>query len=47
MHGYSSLRLFSIVWFFGWMLWIFLLIRIISDVFRCPTSLARVGPVGR
>jgi hypothetical protein len=34
MHGYGSLSFFSIVWFFVWVLWIFLLFRVISDVFR-------------
>jgi hypothetical protein len=34
MHGYGSLSFFSILWFFLWIVWIFLLIRIISDVFR-------------
>ncbi len=45
MHGYGSLSLFSIVWFFVWILWIFLLIRIIGDVFRSPdlTGPGRAG----
>lgn len=34
MHGYGSLTFFSILWFFVWVLWIFLLIRVLSDVFR-------------
>jgi hypothetical protein len=36
MHGYGSLSFFSILWFFLWVLWIFLLVRILSDVFRSP-----------
>jgi hypothetical protein len=34
MHGYGSLTFFSILWFFVWVLWIFLLVRVLSDVFR-------------
>jgi hypothetical protein len=45
MHGYGSLSLFSIVWFFVWVLWIFLLIRIIGDVFRSP-DLSGAGRAG-
>jgi hypothetical protein len=45
LHGYGSLSLFSIVWFFVWVLWIFLLIRIIGDVFRSP-DLSGAGRAG-
>ena len=45
MHGYGSLSLFSIVWFFVWVLWMFLLFRIVGDVFRSPdlTGPGRAG----
>jgi hypothetical protein len=45
MHGYGSLSLFSIVWVFVWILWIFLLIRIINDVLRSAdlTGNAKAG----
>jgi hypothetical protein len=36
MHGYGSLSFFSIIWFLLWVLWIFLIIRILGDVFRSP-----------
>ena len=45
MHGYGSLSLFSIVWFFVWVLWIFLIVRIVGDVFRSP-DLSGTGRAG-
>jgi phospholipase D-like protein/putative oligomerization/nucleic acid binding protein len=45
MHGYGSLTFFSILWFFLWVLWIFLLIRVIGDVFR-SADLSGAGKAG-
>jgi hypothetical protein len=45
MHGYGTLSFFSILWFFLWILWIFLLIRIIGDVFR-SSDLSGAGKAG-
>jgi Short C-terminal domain/Phospholipase_D-nuclease N-terminal len=37
VHGYPLLDLFwTILYFFVWILWIFLLVRIITDIFRSP-----------
>jgi putative oligomerization/nucleic acid binding protein/phospholipase D-like protein len=37
VHGYPLLDLFwTMLYFFIWILWIFLLVRIITDIFRSP-----------
>jgi hypothetical protein len=46
MHDYPLLNLFlTLLYFFIWILWIFLLIRIIGDVFRSP-DLTGAGKAG-
>ena len=46
MHDYPLLNLFlTLLYFFVWILWIFLLIRIIGDVFRSP-DLSGAGKAG-
>jgi hypothetical protein len=46
MHDYPLLNLFlTLLYFFIWILWIFLLIRIIGDVFRSP-DLSGAGKAG-
>jgi hypothetical protein len=46
MHDYPLLNLFlTLLYFFIWVLWIFLLVRIIGDVFRSP-DLSGAGKAG-
>ena len=46
MHDYPLLNLFlTLLYFFVWILWIFLLVRIIGDVFRSP-DLTGAGKAG-
>jgi hypothetical protein len=46
MHDYPLLNLFlTFVYFFVWILWIFLIVRIIGDVFRSP-DLSGAGKAG-
>jgi hypothetical protein len=46
MHDYPLLNLFlTLLYYFLWVLWIFLLVRIIGDVFRSP-DLSGAGKAG-